>query len=83
MMGVIKPYLTDDGSTGRCSFEAGRRHVNVRNVIWLGTANVGHQLVFDHQEQRMDPDSPMGRQEYVRLVELFRPDVSKCLGVSC
>jgi hypothetical protein len=76
-------YLMFDKRLGRCSFEAGRKHVNVRNVIWLGTANIGHELVFEHQLERSDPESPMSRQEYIGLVELFRPDVSKCLGVSC
>lgn len=86
-LGTLKWALSDIlcliRRVGRCSFEAGRRHVNVRNVIWLGTANIGHELVFEHQLERSDPEAPMSRQEYVGLVEMFRPDVSRCLGVSC
>ena len=67
---------------GKCSFVAGQRHVNARNVIWIATANTGHQLVFDHQAQRADPDTPMNRKEYIELINLLRPDVTKCLGVS-
>ena len=67
---------------GKCSFVAGQRHVNARNVIWIATANTGHQLVFDHQTQRVDPDAPMDRKEYMDLTNLLRPDVTQCLGVS-
>ena len=80
----LKLFGTDNHcNVGRCSFEAGRRHVSVRDVIWLGTTNIGHELVFEHQSQRTNPNHPMDRQEYVRLIEMFRPDVSRCLGVSC
>jgi hypothetical protein len=67
---------------GKCSFAAGQRHVNARNVIWIATANTGHQLVFDHQAQRTDPGAPMDRKEYVELINMLRPDATKCLGVS-
>lgn len=67
---------------GRCSFVAGQRHVNARNVIWIATANTGHRLVFDHQAERTDPDAPMDRKEYIDLINLLRPDVTNCLGVS-
>ena len=67
---------------GKCSFAAGQRHVNARNVIWIATANTGHQLVFNHQAQRADPDAPVDRKEYMELIDLLRPDVTKCLGVS-
>ena len=66
---------------GRCSFAAGQRHVNARNVIWIATANTGHRLVFDHQMQRADADAPMERKEYMELINLLRPDVTECLGV--
>lgn len=67
---------------GRCSFEAGQRHVDVSQVIWLGTSNVGHELVFEHQESRQDPSVPMSREEYVDLMALLRPRVSDKLGPS-
>ncbi|KAH9484421.1 hypothetical protein JR316_0003903 [Psilocybe cubensis] len=67
---------------GRCSFEAGSRHVDVRNVIWLGTSNIGHDLVFQHREARKNPNEPMSREEYVELMALLRPRVSEKLGAS-
>ena len=66
---------------GRCSFEAGSRHVDVRNVVWLGTSNIGHDLVFSHHESRKNPEAPMTREEYVELMALLRPKVSERLGV--
>lgn len=67
---------------GRCSFEAGHRHVDVSQVIWLGTSNIGHDLVFEHQGNREDPEAPMSREDYVDLMGLLRPCVSQRLGVS-
>ncbi|KAI0784401.1 P-loop containing nucleoside triphosphate hydrolase protein [Abortiporus biennis] len=67
---------------GRCSFEAGHRHVDVSKVIWLGTSNIGHDLVFKHQASRPDPESQMTREEYVDLMALLRPEVSGHLGPS-
>ena len=69
-------------STGRCSFEAGHRHVDVSKVIWLGTSNIGHDLVFEHQEKRPAPGTQLSREEYVDLMGLLRPRVSDRLGVS-
>lgn len=66
---------------GRCAFEANGRHVDVRNVVWLGTSNIGHDLVFEHHEARAQPDEVMSREEYVALMGLLRPRVSKGLGV--
>jgi len=67
---------------GRCLFEAGNRHIDVRNVVWLGTSNIGHDLVFKHHESRMRPDELMTCEEYVELMNLSRPLVSERLGVS-
>ncbi|KDR73661.1 hypothetical protein GALMADRAFT_228107 [Galerina marginata CBS 339.88] len=67
---------------GKCSFEAGSRHVDVKNVIWLGTSNIGHDLVFQHRESRKNPEEPMSREEYVELMALLRPKVSERLGAS-
>ena len=69
--------------TGRCSIEAGHRHIDVSKVIWLGTSNVGHDLVFEHDEARANREEPMSREEYVDLIGLLRPKVSDRLGVSC
>ena len=66
---------------GRCAFEASKRHVDVRNVIWLGTSNIGHDLVFQHQESRSNPEQLMSREEYINLMALLRPKISKQLGV--
>jgi hypothetical protein len=76
------PVNQAEKSPGRCSFAAGQRHVNVRNVVWLGTSNIGNELVFEYQSQRPNPDSPMDQQEYAQLVAMFRPNISLCLGVS-
>ncbi|KAJ3555793.1 hypothetical protein NM688_g2379 [Phlebia brevispora] len=67
---------------GRCSFEAGKRHVDVSKVIWLGTSNVGHDLVFEHQASRPNPEEPVSREEYIELIGLLRPKVSERLGPS-
>ncbi|KAG9318755.1 hypothetical protein JVU11DRAFT_854 [Chiua virens] len=67
---------------GRCSLEAGKRHVDTRNVIWLGTSNIGHELVFEHHEDRAAPDKRMSREEYLELTDMLRPRVSHCLGAS-
>ncbi|KAH9848862.1 P-loop containing nucleoside triphosphate hydrolase protein [Lenzites betulinus] len=67
---------------GRCSFEAGHRHVDVSKVIWLGTSNIGHDLVFEHQENRPAPQTQLSREEYIDLMALLRPRVSERLGAS-
>ncbi|OAX41570.1 P-loop containing nucleoside triphosphate hydrolase protein [Rhizopogon vinicolor AM-OR11-026] len=67
---------------GRCSPEAGKRHVDVRHVIWLGTSNIGHDLVLEYHDSRPDPSKPVTREEYRELMELSRPHVSQCLGAS-
>lgn len=75
---------------GRCTFEATSRHVDVRNVIWLGTSNVGHDLVLRFEKERADREKKEGkreeemlsREEYVKLMKLLRPKVSEKLGVS-
>lgn len=66
---------------GRCALESNGRHVDVRNVIWLGTSNIGHDLVFHHQESRNKPEELMSREEYLELMGLLRPKVSERLGV--
>ncbi|KIK92311.1 hypothetical protein PAXRUDRAFT_147605, partial [Paxillus rubicundulus Ve08.2h10] len=67
---------------GRCSLEAGKRHVDARNVVWLGTSNIGHEMVFEHQQNRTEPDKQMTREEYLELTDILRPRVSHCLGPS-
>lgn len=67
---------------GRCSLGAGARHIDVHNVIWLGTSNIGHELVFEHHQNRPEQDKPLTREEYLQLMESLRPRVSECLGAS-
>ncbi|KAG1890803.1 P-loop containing nucleoside triphosphate hydrolase protein [Suillus subluteus] len=67
---------------GRCSLETGKRHVDLTKVIWLGTSNIGHNLVFEHHDSRPDPSKPVTREEYRGLMDLLRPHVSQCLGAS-
>ncbi|KAJ7907334.1 P-loop containing nucleoside triphosphate hydrolase protein [Mycena leptocephala] len=68
--------------SGRCSFEASRRHIDVRNVVWLGTSNVGHDVVSEHHAKRNLPDELMSREEYLALIKLIREPVSKHMGAS-
>ena len=51
-------------------------------MIWLGTSNIGHDLVFEHQDKRPAPETQLSREEYVDLMGLLRPRVSERLGVS-
>ncbi|KAF8635527.1 hypothetical protein AX17_003910 [Amanita inopinata Kibby_2008] len=67
---------------GRCSVEAGSRHVDVRNVVWLGTSNIGHDMILEYQQAREYPREPVSREEYVELMGLLRPRVSERLGAS-
>jgi ATP-dependent Clp protease ATP-binding subunit ClpA len=66
--------------TGRVLLETGRPHVDVRNVIWLATSNIGDTLVFEHNAERPDPTAPTTRGEYVELMRRLRPKVSDRLG---
>jgi ATP-dependent Clp protease ATP-binding subunit ClpA len=66
---------------GRCTLEANGRPVDCRNVVWIGTSNVGHDLVLEHHQARLQPDLPVTREEYVDLMGLLRPRVSQRLGV--
>jgi hypothetical protein len=75
------PLIDGWRGSGRCSFEAGRRHIDVRNVIWLGTSNIGQELIFEHHASRREPESVMTREEYVGLMASLRPQVSDRLGV--
>ncbi|KAJ7436215.1 hypothetical protein FB451DRAFT_194240 [Mycena latifolia] len=68
--------------SGRCSFEASSRHIDVRNVVWLGTSNIGHNVVSEHHAARVLPDELMSREEYVQLMNLVRDPVSKHMGAS-
>ncbi|KAF8624122.1 hypothetical protein AX15_006031 [Amanita polypyramis BW_CC] len=67
---------------GRCSIEAGSRHVDVRNVVWLGTSNIGHDMILKYQNTREHPEEPTSQQEYTELMGLLRPKVSERLGAS-
>lgn len=62
--------------------ESGGRYVNVKNVVWLGTSNIGTELVFEHDAARATRDQILSREEYVELMGLLRPQVSERLGVS-
>jgi hypothetical protein len=67
---------------GRCQLEATRPAVDVRNVIWLATSNIGDSLVFEHHDARVDPSVQHSREEYVKLMAAMRASVSERLGVS-
>ncbi|KAG5716014.1 Chaperone protein ClpB, partial [Termitomyces sp. T112] len=67
---------------GRCTFEANGRLVDTRNVVWLGTSNIGQDLVFEHHNARALPDELMSKGEYTELMALLRPRVSERFGAS-
>ncbi|KAG6880230.1 hypothetical protein C0992_002996 [Termitomyces sp. T32_za158] len=67
---------------GRCTFEANGRLVDTRNVIWLGTSNIGQDLVFEHHNARALPHGQMSKGEYTELMTMLRPRVSERLGAS-
>lgn len=68
--------------TGRCQLEPSKPFADVRNVIWIGTSNIGDELVLTNHDERQDPEVSMSRQEYVRLMGQLRGKVSERLGVS-
>ncbi len=63
--------------------DGGRRHIDVRNVIWLGTSNIGQDQIFEYVDTREEPtsDISLSREEYRELMALLRPRVSAKLGV--
>jgi len=67
---------------GRCSFEAGSRSIDVRNVIWLGTSNIGRDIVLDHHASLPSPDELMSREVYVDLMTRLRKPLSDHFGAS-
>ncbi|KAG7446255.1 P-loop containing nucleoside triphosphate hydrolase protein [Guyanagaster necrorhizus] len=67
---------------GRCSFEANTMNIDVHNTIWLGTSNIGQDLVFEYHESLEHPNKVMSREEYVKLMSLLRPRVSRRLSPS-
>ncbi|KAJ7264886.1 hypothetical protein B0H12DRAFT_213503 [Mycena haematopus] len=67
--------------SGRCSLEANSRPVDARNVVWLATSNVGHDVVSEHHAKR-ETDGLMSRDEYLELMNLVREPVSKHMGAS-
>jgi len=68
--------------SGRCSLEANTRPIDARNVVWLGTSNVGHDIVSEHHAKRERPDELMSREEYLQLMNLVREPVSRHMGAS-
>ncbi|KAI0034039.1 P-loop containing nucleoside triphosphate hydrolase protein [Vararia minispora EC-137] len=78
---VLYPLLMP-WELGRCSLKAGDRHVDVRNVVWIGTSNVGHDLVFQYECLAYGPDGTMSRNDYLKLTDQLRPLVSERLGAS-
>ncbi|KAK7038237.1 C3H1-type domain-containing protein [Favolaschia claudopus] len=67
--------------SGRCSLEANSRPIDVRNVVWIGTSNVGTAIVSEQHANR-DHDELMSREEYLKLMNLVREPVSQHMGAS-
>jgi hypothetical protein len=55
--------------------------VDMRQVIWVATSNIGAQLVSDHDAGRLEPGAPLARAEYGELMRLARQQASERLGV--
>ena len=53
----------------------------MRNVVWLGTSNLGDQYVFEYQSTLSNPTAAMSREEYLDLIGLMRTKVTDQLGV--
>jgi hypothetical protein len=64
---------------GRCSPLADRHHIDVRQVIWLSTSNIGHELIFEFPGSLSV--TGMTREGYLELAQLLRPSISQSLGV--
>jgi len=73
------PLLLTSSVLGCCSLLADRRHIDVRQVIWLGTSNIGHELIFEFCGSLSGTN--VTREEYLKLAQLLRPCVSQGLGV--
>lgn len=67
---------------GRCSFEGNSLNIDVSNVIWLATSNIGHDLVPQFFAERSIVDRSVSRDEYVEVMKRVRPVVSDLIGVS-
>jgi len=65
---------------GYCSPLVDRHRIDVRQVIWLGTSNIGHELIFEFCGSL--PGTNVTREEYRELAQLLRPIVSQGLGAS-
>jgi len=73
------PLLLTSSVLGCCSLLADRRHIDVRQVIWLGTSNIGHELIFEFCGSLSGTN--VTREGYLKLAQLLRPCVSQGLGV--
>jgi hypothetical protein len=73
------PLLLTLSVLGCCPLLADRRHIDVRQVIWLGTSNIGHELIFEFCGSLSGTN--VTREEYLKLAQLLRPCVSQGLGV--
>lgn len=78
VVGLNAPF-PNVGGLGRCSLPAEHRQIDVRRVIWLGTSNIGHDLVFKCYGP--SPGKTVTREEYLELAQLLRPGISHSLGV--
>ncbi|ETW86210.1 hypothetical protein HETIRDRAFT_438656 [Heterobasidion irregulare TC 32-1] len=65
---------------GRYFLHGPNRLVDMRNVVWLGTSNLGDQYVFEYQSTLSNPTAAMSREEYLDLIGLMRTKVTDQLG---
>jgi ATP-dependent Clp protease ATP-binding subunit ClpA len=68
--------------SGQCLLEPGGRPIDVRNVIWICTSNLGAQMIFELDQARSNPSKDLTREEYLGYTTQLRTLVSDKLGVS-
>jgi ATP-dependent Clp protease ATP-binding subunit ClpA len=51
-------------------------------VIWVGTSNIGQDIILSYHEARERKTEMMTREEYVELMGIVRPRLSDQLGAS-
>ena len=75
----LNSFFLDVAGSGRCSLPGDYRQIDVRQVIWLGTSNIGHDLVFEFCGTSSGTN--ITKEEYLELAQLLRPGISHSLGV--
>lgn len=75
----LELLFPDVADSGRCSLPGDHRQIDVRQVIWLGTSNIGHDLVLEFCGSSSGTN--ITKEDYLELAQLLRPGISHSLGV--